>query len=231
MTSRPSTSSESNPPEELIPEAPAVLSTQEDSRPGSNQHQPTIFLPDYMRAIETESRCFIEGCSRTERYRVPLATRKMLLAQYNYYVPVNNRLCDHHLIIESWNFLDSLRNNYVKEFTAKHIQDMLALKDNENSTAICFNNIDNMEDHILYKWIGFNKVQYHQLLQEVPQILEDVNGSLALVAYLIKLRTGDSDERIATLFNISKSTWKDGCDKQEWYFMIILCQCIWDQTI
>lgn len=79
--------------------------------PGRQNPEPTIVLPDYMRAVESERHCFIEGCQRPERYRVPLATRKMLLNEYKYYVPQNNRLCDTHLVIEAWDFLDSLRNN------------------------------------------------------------------------------------------------------------------------
>lgn len=80
-----------------------------------------------MRAIESERHCFIEGCQRTERYRVPLATRKMLLNEHKYYVPQNNRLCDTHLVIEACDFLDSLRSNYLQTFTARHIQDMMTL--------------------------------------------------------------------------------------------------------
>lgn len=79
--------------------------------PGRQNPEPTIVLPDYMRAVESERHCFIEGCQRPERYRVPLATRKMLLNEYKYYVPQNNRLCDTYLVIDAWDFLDSLRNN------------------------------------------------------------------------------------------------------------------------
>ncbi|CAG4969679.1 unnamed protein product [Parnassius apollo] len=66
------------------------------------QSKSTIVLPDYMRAIKTERGCFIEGCYRTEKHRVPLSTNNMSLNRYNYYVPENNRLCDWHLVIESW---------------------------------------------------------------------------------------------------------------------------------
>lgn len=137
-----------------------------------NQLEPTIVLPDYMRAIETERRCFIEGCQRTERYRVPLSTRKMLLSRYKYYVPENNRLCDRHLVIEAWDFLTSLRNNYVQTFTAKHIQDMMSLKEVVQSGLLNFKNIDEMEDHIVHTWIGLNKTQFHQMFNEVSQLLE-----------------------------------------------------------
>lgn len=46
----------------------------------------SIILPDYLRSAETESRCFIEGCQRQERNRVPVTTRKMLLDLYKFYI-------------------------------------------------------------------------------------------------------------------------------------------------
>ncbi|XP_050676580.1 uncharacterized protein LOC126973378 [Leptidea sinapis] len=49
-------------------------------------------LPDYITAIETESRCFIEGCQGQDRNWVLLSTRKLMLQNYNYYSPHNNRL-------------------------------------------------------------------------------------------------------------------------------------------
>lgn len=162
----------------------------------NNQSEPTIVLPNYMRAVETESRCFIEGCQRSERYRVPLCTRKMLLSQYKYYIPENNRLCDRHLVIESWDFLDSLRNNYVQAFTAKHIQDMFSLKDVVQTGLIHFETIHDMEDRVVHTWIGLTKAQFHQIFTEVPQLSEMLQASQTLAAYLMKLRSGDSDERL-----------------------------------
>lgn len=86
-----------------------------------------IALPNYRRGKDTESHCFIEGCRRKERNRIPDTIRKMLLLQYNFYIPKNNRICNSHLNTESWDFLRETRDNYVKVFTAVHIQDMLDL--------------------------------------------------------------------------------------------------------
>ncbi|KAL0879449.1 hypothetical protein ABMA27_003200 [Loxostege sticticalis] len=185
MISGPSTSSQGIPPEEIEPETQYLLT----------------------EAIETENRCFNEGCQRTERYRVPLSTRKMLLNQYKYYVPKSNRLCDQHLVIKAWDFLDSLRSHYLQTFTAKHIQDMMSLKDVVDSAFLRFENIDDMEDNAIHTWIGLNKAQFNQMFTEVPQLLEIPKATLALAAYLMKLRTGgDSNERLATLLKVSRRT-------------------------
>ncbi|XP_022833905.1 uncharacterized protein LOC111361744 [Spodoptera litura] len=194
------------PVEVIQPPAQVIAADPPMEEVRRNQQEPTIVLPDYIRAIETERRCFIEGCQRTERYRVPLSTRKMLLSRYKYYVPENNRLCDRHLVIEAWDFLTSLRNNYVQTFTAKHIQDMLSLKEVVQSGLLHFKSIDDMEDHVIHTWIGLNKTQFHQMFNEVPQLLEIPRASLALAAYLIKLRTGDSNERLSTLLAVSRRT-------------------------
>ncbi|CAG4953249.1 unnamed protein product [Parnassius apollo] len=151
-----------------------------------------IVLPDYVRAVETESRCFIEGCRRQERYRVPVTTRKMLLDVCNFYIPKNNRLCNHHINTQSWDFLTGALENYVNVFTALHIQNMLELKSYSN-VGLDFINILNMEDRLVHHWLGFTKEQYQRILDEVPQLLQKSSGPIALTAYLIKLRTGDSN--------------------------------------
>ncbi|XP_052742778.1 uncharacterized protein LOC112055836 [Bicyclus anynana] len=208
MVSGPSTSSQGSSHEEI--QIPAqVLTEPPASQPEedrNNQPEPTIVLPGYMRAVETERWCFIQGCQRTERYRVPLFTRKMLLNRYKYYVPENNRLCDIHLVIEGWDFLESLRSNCVQNFTAKHIQDMMSLKDVIDCGLLHFDSIDTMGEHVVHTWVGLNKTQFNQMFHEVPQLLEIPKASLALAAYLMKLRTGDSDERLSILLKVSRRT-------------------------
>lgn len=108
-------------------EQPAPQHVIEQPAPQHVIEQPTIVLPDYIRAKDTENKCFIEGCLQRERNRVPLATRKMLLDKYNYYIPKNNRVCDIHLA-HDWDFLNGLIENYMNVFTANQIQDMLLLK-------------------------------------------------------------------------------------------------------
>ncbi|KAL0879440.1 hypothetical protein ABMA27_003191 [Loxostege sticticalis] len=131
--------------------------------------------------------------------------RKQLLKMYNYYVPPNNRLCDFHLTCTSWDFLNEITVNIINTFTANHIQDMLSLKDSDKNW-LDFENIDSIEDHIFHHWVGFNKTQFTQILNEVPQFQNLKRGSTTLAAYLIKLRTGDSDDRLSSLLQIPSTT-------------------------
>ena len=117
------------------------------SAPRASNVGTLIVLPDYYRAVETESRCFVEGCQRRERNRITISMRKQLLKMYNYYVPPNNRLCDIHLTCTSWNFLNDISDNVINTFNANHIQDIFALKESD-CNLLDFANIESMEDHI-----------------------------------------------------------------------------------
>lgn len=169
-----------------------------------SRRQETIVLPDYIRAVDSGSRCIIEGCQGSERFRLPLSTRKMLLLQFNYYVPVNSRVCSNHLNTETWDFQAGI-SAYSNAFNATHIQDMLHLK-STNVNALDFSNINNLEDHLVRHWNGYTKDQLNQLLNEIPTINEMRRGKTALAAFLMKLRTGEPNERLASLFQIPRRT-------------------------
>jgi len=60
-------------------------------------------------------------------------------------------------------------------------------------------------------WTGLTKEQFAELLDELPSFRGTRNAELCLVLLLAKLRTGLSDERLATQFNVARSTAKDMC--------------------
>lgn len=187
---------------------------QEESRsestgsvvPNTSNYVDKMVLPDYIRAVETESKCFIEGCQGQERNRVPLSTRKMMLQTYNYYIPQNNRLCNYHKANDSWQFLSGALDNYLNAFTASHIQDMLSLKNPTQYIFIDFNNLNDLSDELVHFWIGLNKDQFNSLFNEVSQFHNIPRGHTTLGVYLMKLRKGDSNERISTMFQIPRSS-------------------------
>lgn len=122
------------------------------------------------------------------------------------YLTIIPRLCDVHLVIEAWDFLDGIRSNYLDLFTSRHIVDMMELKNPEVGHIFNFQNILLMEDHFVHSWIGLTKAQFQQMFEEVPQLLEIPNSSRVLAASLMKLRTGDSNDRLASLFKVSRRT-------------------------
>ncbi|KAJ8708930.1 hypothetical protein PYW07_013534 [Mythimna separata] len=63
-----------------------------------------------------------------------------------------------------------------------------------------------MSDELCHYWVGLSKEQFGELYLELPGIENIRHNKLALAAYLIKLRTGDSDQRISTLLNVPRTT-------------------------
>lgn len=63
-----------------------------------------------------------------------------------------------------------------------------------------------MTDELCHYWIGLSKEQFGQLFLELPEIQNIRQNKVALGAYLVKLRTGDSDQRILTLLNVPRTT-------------------------
>ncbi|CAK1583783.1 unnamed protein product [Parnassius mnemosyne] len=83
---------------------------------------------------------------------------------------------------------------------------MLSLKDSSSSLCFNFESIDNLEDHVIHTWVGLNKVQSNQIFNEVTPLTEVPRGSVALATYLIKLRTGDSNDRLSSLLKVLRRT-------------------------
>lgn len=72
-----------------------------------------------------------------------------------------------------------------------------------------FSNIREMNPHLCHYWLGINAEQFYQLLSHVPQLaLETPCPSVALSIILVKLRTGDSNERLSTTLRLPRSTLK-----------------------
>ncbi|KAF9424291.1 hypothetical protein HW555_000430 [Spodoptera exigua] len=70
-----------------------------------------------------------------------------------------------------------------------------------------------MEDNIFEYWVGLTKENFNILLEEVSRISLIKRGSLGLAALLLKMRTGDSDDRISTLLKVPRRTLESLTDK------------------
>ncbi|RVE41348.1 hypothetical protein evm_014002 [Chilo suppressalis] len=164
----------------------------------------SINLPNYTRAPDTQAHCFCPDCDSPQRLTIPTWLRVKLFIDFNFYIPKNNRICSFHLHNNDWaECLSNMQPNH--EFTAEHIQDFASFIKERNQT-IDFNNIDGLSEDMVHFWLGLSKQQFAQIKVDLPRLCGMRNGELALIGYLIKLRTGDSDERISTLLNIPRSS-------------------------
>lgn len=64
-----------------------------------------------------------------------------------------------------------------------------------------------MDPHSCHYWLALNSEQFNELLNCIPMLYDYfANPSVALCIFLVKLRTGDSNQRLSTLFKIPRST-------------------------
>ncbi|XP_041973387.1 uncharacterized protein LOC121729065 [Aricia agestis] len=169
-----------------------------------NNNQPSIILPMYTRASGSQQFCFYPDCHSTQRLAAPKWLRIKLFTDYNFYVPQNCRICSFHLYNDNWEVLSNIQQP-IHSFNAEHIQDFATFV-NERQMVLDFSNIETLSNELTHYWIGLSKEQFQQLYLEVPGMQAVHRNKLALAAYLMKLRTGDSDQRIATLLNIPRTT-------------------------
>ncbi|KAL0850182.1 hypothetical protein ABMA28_012054 [Loxostege sticticalis] len=165
-----------------------------------------INLDEFSHTTESSSRCFVPGCTRPERLSVPDFLRKRILATKKLYVSERARVCAEHQTLYNWDILDGHRFN--NSFTKEMIEAMLQLTiSEENDNVLNFENIDAISEPVFKYWTGVTKSQFMAILNEIPILSENSNHPrTALGLYLLKSRTGDSHDRIASLFQISKSS-------------------------
>lgn len=164
---------------------------------------PRIISRIYKRAAASSRHCIFSECYSDERLLVPSAIKEMLLLHYRLYVPRSARICSHHLYNGAWNEL-SFHNN---DFTGMQMDDMMLIMERGTRRQFDFSNIRELDPHLCHYWLGMDADSFHQLLLYVPQLSQVVPcASTALSIILVKLRTGDSNERLSSLFNLSRRT-------------------------
>ncbi|KAF9405819.1 hypothetical protein HW555_013601, partial [Spodoptera exigua] len=128
----------------------------------------------------------------------------------------NARSCTFHLGANLFHELYAAENA-LSTFSAAHIEEIVFLLAEE--TQLDFQNPENIDEHLFKYWFGRTKAEFNEVLVEVPQ-LNDAKMKNGFSALLCKMRTGDSDERISTLFKIPRRTLEDHMNKARG----ILCQ-------
>lgn len=100
-------------------------------------------------------------------------------------------------------------NTISHEFNEEHIMDMMnILKSVPQVTGkLDFENIQNIDHKEVYILTGRTVQQFNTMLEQVLSLLRTCNESkTALASYLIKLRTGESDTRLADMFHMSRKS-------------------------
>lgn len=205
---------EQNPAVDLPSQPSNLQLTDSDIQPGhpdlNDQHSildNQIILPNYKRAPNTASHCVFTGCDNLNLHTLSDSLRSTILSNYKYYIPKLARVCRSHLYGNTWDTLYDSESS-LNSFTAEQIEHVFSFA-NAFKPILDFSSIESvqeMDHHLFSYWMGMTKENFLTLLEELPRVMESHRGILGLAAILIKMRTGDSDERLGTILEIPRTT-------------------------
>lgn len=161
------------------------------------QHLHFIEL-NYRRCIASTNRCFVPGCKNVY-VNIPKDIRQTWLKENRYFICAKTRCCNAHL--NDSNILNTVPT--TSYFSPKQQRDLIKLLEKINVPGPVALSVLNSQ---CKRWTGICKDQVMRVLNELPLLAAKKHGFIILFAYLTKLRTGDTDDRIASLLNITRST-------------------------
>lgn len=114
----------------------------------------------------------------------------------------------------SWDTIPFCMQNSMNTFTAQQVQHVFSFVTvRVFPPTLDFENVQEMDDSVFEYWIGLTKEKFNTLFQEVSRLGQIKRGSVDLAALLLKMRTGDSNERISTLVKVPRRTLESLMDK------------------
>lgn len=129
-----------------------------------------------------------------------------IFCEHKLYIPDGARVCREHLESNNWNELPDFCNT-THNFTAIQFNDVCDMLRTalQRGSRFDFRIRGALTNEEMHFWVGLNGDQFDAILEQTPSLSEISNDPrTALAILLVKLRTGDSNERLATLFNMSR---------------------------
>lgn len=128
-----------------------------------------------------------------------------MIKKNNLFIPMNTVACKYHTEIGNWIELRRTRLKFT--YTKSQMEEMIELLRMEDHNQ----DLIKLNDRNRKAQTGLNILEFEQLYQSVPSLLISCKNSEpvakeALYTYLIKLRTGLSDEEVASIRHVSRST-------------------------
>lgn len=164
-----------------------------------------IRVPGTTRAANTARRCMIDSCNSTELRHVPNTIKVHLLSYYQFLVPRHARICQEHLV---HTHVEDIPQNVQAQLslTPDNIQDIISMYTLALERRAFFDveNADEISEQDLQFWTGLNRENFDSLLSETSLDQQSRTPRTDLAVYLCKIRTGEPNNRIATIFNVSR---------------------------
>lgn len=106
------------------------------------QHQPKyITLPHFKRTAGTSNNFIYPHCFNSVRLCIPIVMRIRFLIDHQLFVPKASRICSEHILLFNWE--EVIRGNqFIHDFTAEHIKEMMNLSKRQSKITLNLENID-----------------------------------------------------------------------------------------
>lgn len=159
--------------------------------------------------IHLSNTCIYHECGNASRCRILAPIKLELLVHSNLYIPPNARVCQQHLDENQWGYLIDAPN-LSHDFTGEMFVDITKILQTavlNSSNTMDFGNILIMDPKILHHRVGITHNAFEQVIRETPPLQQEVTDpNTAIAIFLMKLRTGESNERLSVLFRMSRRT-------------------------
>lgn len=163
---------------------------------------------EYSRLPNTANSCVFFGCVSQSRLRVPRQLVIRFLVEYYLYIPNSARICEEHLIGNDWEDLFDAPN-LIHNFNSDQISDMFNIFRNAMTRPrLNFENVLEMDSTEFRYLIGFTQEQFLIIFDQSSIARECPHPGNTLAMYLMKLRSGSSDEYLSHLFGTSRRTFE-----------------------
>lgn len=172
------------------------------------QDLPYFYSPEHVRAPNAANRCVFNNCFNVERNRIPNTIKIYTLHTQRLYIPVEARACREHLEGNMWDNLLELCN-VSHYFNVNYFTDMtnMLIEALNQESRMDFELLGSLSEADMHFWTGLNTEQFGSVLEETPSLRQAANRPRTVLGvYLSKLRTGESNERLSNLFNMSRRT-------------------------
>ncbi|KAJ8721074.1 hypothetical protein PYW08_006539 [Mythimna loreyi] len=106
-----------------------------------------------------------------------------------------------------WQNIESSTRRILNEFTPSHLKDMMDML-RTRKVFLDFDRRSLINNSVFHYYIGFSKSQFQDILQSCPSISQRYKNKAgrALATVITKLHTGESNQRLSQIFNMSRKT-------------------------
>lgn len=168
-----------------------------------------IPLAGYRRAPYNTHSCIIAGCNNRNLQRINIDIRALVLQEKCFYIPRGSRVCEEHSLNIVWQDIEMHTRRVLNEFSGAHIKEMMDIL-RTRKIFLDFDRLSSMHDAVFNYYIGLSKTQFQEILRNTPSISQrhKNKSGRALATVLTKLHTGDSNERLSNIFNMTRKTFE-----------------------